>query len=91
MIYWNIASIPELAKLSSEERQKIWRSYYWKVFKTKFAPMTALITIVALAQLGSSINESFGHFIGGTIGGFLFWQVMMESIHACIKDDDNFH
>ena len=88
MIYWTVDSIPELAKLPREERQKIWRSYYWKVFKTKFAPMTALITIVALAQLGSSVNESYGPFVGGGIGGFLFWQVMMESIHSCIKDDE---
>ena len=88
MIYWAIDSIPELAKLPKEERQKVWRSYYWKAFKTKFAPMTAIISIVALAQLGSSFNESFGQYIGGAIGGFLFWQVMMESIHSSIKEDD---
>jgi len=89
MIYWTINSIPELAKLPREEGQKLWRSYYWKVFKTKFAPMTGLIAIVALAQMGSTFNPSFGHFIGGAFGGFLFWQVMMESIHSSIKDDKN--
>ena len=87
MIYWNIGSIPELSALPAEERQKIWRHYYWKVFKTKFAPMSGLITIVALAQLGSSFSSNYGQYIGGAVGGFIFWQVMMESIHAYVKED----
>ena len=87
MIYWTVDSIPELSEFSKEEKQKIWRSYYWKVLKIKFAPMTGLISIVALSQLGVSVNEAYGSFVGGIMGGFLFWQVMMESIHACIKED----
>ena len=72
MIYWTINSIPELAKLPREERQKVWRSYYWQAFKTEFSPTAGVISIVALAQMGNTFNESFGHFIGGIFGGFLF-------------------
>ena len=87
MIYWTLDSIPELALLPKDERRPLWLSYYWKIFRTRFAPWTGLIAVMAFSQIGRSFDESLGHIIGGAIGGFLFWQVIMETIHSYIKED----
>ena len=86
MIYWNFNSIPELDGLSKDERHQLIRSSYFKAFVTRFAPWTGLITIIALIQVGGSIDETYGGVFGAVIGGFLFGQTMIESMRSCIKE-----
>ena len=86
MIYWSLNSIPELADVPQDERRKLIRTTYWKAFVTRFSPWIGLITLMALINVGRSIDETYGSLIGAAIGGFLFGQVMIEAMRSCIKE-----
>ncbi len=87
-IYWTISSVPELAELAKNERRRLWRRYFWKIFQTRWSPWAGLIMVAAVVQFGRSLNEAWGGIIGGLIGGFIFVQVLMEALHYYVRQEN---
>jgi hypothetical protein len=86
-IYWSIKSIPEFVGLPKKERSRIWRRCHWRALKGSWGPWAGLITIAAFSSWGSLLHESWGGIIGIALGGFIFFQVMMEAVQPYVREE----
>jgi hypothetical protein len=90
VIYWTLNSIPELAGLSKEERQKIWQAAYWKTFRhwqTWLALLAPGICATLLSALVVGGRSLLWGMLGGAIGGGIFGYVAMHTALPYVQEE----
>ena len=91
-VYWTSKSIPELRGLNRKQRGRLWWRCYWKAYR-HWQTWAGLIACGALAGLGVGIGQVVGigrivgGAIGGGLGGFIFSQVLMETIRPHLREE----
>jgi hypothetical protein len=73
-IYWSLKSIPELARLPSEERGRVWRAAFWETTR-RWQFWASLVGVVLCVEIGRHICGPIGAIIAAGVGGFIFAQV----------------
>jgi hypothetical protein len=73
-IYWSFKSIPELARLPSEERGRVWRAAIWKTTR-RWQYWASLAGVVLCGEIGRHIYGSIGTIIAAVVSSFIFAQV----------------
>lgn len=76
LIYWTIASIPELAALAPGERRRVWRAVFWKAHR-HWQVWVRLVPMGVLVSVGSSLGRQgglswLGAAIGASIGSLVY-------------------
>jgi hypothetical protein len=74
-IYWSLKSIPELARLPSEERGRVWRAAIWKTTR-RWQLWASLVGVVLCVEIGQHIYGPIGAIIAAGGSGFIFAQVV---------------
>jgi hypothetical protein len=74
-IYWTKNSIPELAGLSSEERNRLWKICFKKAMH-EWQSKAGIVIAGLFAGIGCMLFGPEGGGIGGGIGGFIFSQII---------------
>nr|WP_310616407.1 hypothetical protein [Pantoea cypripedii] len=75
-IYWTLKSIPELAKISSQQRGKRWRNAYRSTFR-HWETSAGLVLLGLLAGTGSHFFGAAGAAVIAGLGGFLYSQIVI--------------
>lgn len=84
-IYWSLKAIPELASLSPQERNLIWKQAYSRTFR-HWQTWLALLGGGLLAGIGSIVGSYPGAVLGGAIGGAIFGQVAIHQALPYIRE-----
>jgi hypothetical protein len=83
-IYWSLKSIPELARLPSEERGRVWRAAIWKTTR-RWQLWASLVGVVLCVEIGRRIYDPIGALIGAGVGSFIFAQVATHLARPYIR------
>ncbi len=93
-IYWGTNSIPELAGLSSNERNKVWRSCVWKCY-THWQTWLGLALCGAISGIGAIVAGWLFPYVFswqllvvalfGGVGGLIFGQIAAHQVRPHLK------
>jgi hypothetical protein len=96
-IYWSLKSIPELSRLPSEERGRLWDAALWKTTRhwQVWATGFIILFITAIAQTmaqklligtGYRFGQAIGYAIGWGVGWAVFWQVLIHFARPYLRE-----